>query len=179
MAFRKDKTTAAQTSANVAGSVVTALIEKGELKSVDEVAEAVTDIFSAVFEELSPIVEADNKVFEEAEKSDSGTSSGGGSKSSSRGRKTSGGRKGGSRGGSSSITLEDALSMELSGGAFEGETLGAVLKLSAEECDEDFDYGDGERNGRDYISWLASDKNKNEYTQRRARIIADDEGIDY
>jgi hypothetical protein len=95
-----------------------------------------------------------------------------------RSSKTGGSKRGGSKGGSS-ITLDDALDMELNYGAFEGEKLGDVLKLTSGECDEDYSYGDGERDGRDYVSWLASDKNQNEFVQRRARVIADEEGIDY
>ena len=57
--------------------------------------------------------------------------------------------------------------------------MGDVLGFSADDCDDDYGYGDGERDGRDYIKWLASDSNKNEFVQRRARIIADEEGIAY
>ena len=184
MAFVKDKTGSAQTAANASAVVVAAFADS--FKNFDAAVEAFNDLRTQVFEDLAAIVDADNEKFAEA---DGGSSNGSRSKSSnrsskgtsSRGGKTSrsngGSKRGGSKGGS--ISLDDALGMELNFGAFEGETLGDVLKLTADEAEDDYGYGDGERDGTDYISWLASDKNQNEYVQRRARIIADEEGIDY
>jgi hypothetical protein len=182
MAFVKDKTGSAQTAANASAVVVAAFADS--FKNFDAAIEAFNDLRKQVFDDLAGIVDADNAAFA-AE--DSGSSNGSSKSSnrsskgtSSRGSKThtnGGGKSRGSKGGT--ISLDDALGMELNFGAFEGETLGDVLKLNSDECDSDYSYGDGEREGTDYISWLASDKNQNEYVQRRARIIADDEGIGY
>lgn len=177
MAFRKDKTGAAQTAANAAATLVSAF----EFKSFDSAVEAYHTLRSEIFEDLGKVVDADNAVFEAAENS---SSNGSRSKSSdsgeARSRKTSGGGRSKSKSGKGGgITLDDALNMELNFGVFEGETLGDVLKLTAEQCDDDYSYGDGEREGSDYIKWLAGSSNKNEFVQRRARLIADDEGIEY
>lgn len=176
--FRKDKTGAAQTAANAAAQLVSAFA--GSFDAFGDAVEAYNELREDIFKDLAKTVDADNEMFAEAEKG------GGGSRSSSRRERTSKregktgsrGRKS-SGGGKSSISLDDALNMELNFGAFEGVTLGELLDKDAEECDEEFAYGDGERDGTDYLAWLASDKNKNEFVQRRARIIADEEGIDY
>jgi hypothetical protein len=183
MAFRKDKTGAAQTAANSAAVLVSAFADSFD--SFESAVEAYNELREATFEDLAAVVDADNEVFAAAEKgersngSSSRRSNGKASSSSSksRSRKTSGGSS--RKGGKSSITLDDALSLELNFGAFEGETLETVLGLDADTADDEYGYGDGERDGRDYIAWLASDKNKNEFVQRRARIIADEEGIEY
>jgi hypothetical protein len=174
--FRKDKTGSAQTAANAAAVLVAAFADSFE--NFGAAVEAYNDTRESIFEGLAVVVDADNELFASV------GSSNGSSKSSSRssGSSSSRGSKTGGKGkssGKSSISLDDALDMELNWGAFSGETLKAVLGFNAETCDEQFDYGDGERDGRDYISWLASDKNKNDFTQRRARLIADEEGIDY
>lgn len=90
--------------------------------------------------------------------------------------KTGGGRS--SKGGSS-VTLSDARNMELTWGAFQGLTLAALLEVDAETADDDYGYGDGERGGREYLSWLAGKGNNIEYVQRRARLVAEDEGIGF
>jgi hypothetical protein len=179
MAFRKDKTTAAQTAANVAGAVASAALTKGVVQHADEAAENAVVVFDALFERLGPVVEADNIVFAEAEGESAAKpakSGGNRSTSGSRTRKTSGG---GRKGGRGKVTLEDALSTELIYGAFEGVTLGNLVNISVDEAEESYGYGEGERDGRDYIAWLAGDTNENEYTQLRARLIADAEGIEY
>jgi hypothetical protein len=175
--FRKDKTTAAQTAANVAGQVTSALVAQGSLDNgADAAAEAVVHIFNELFAVMGPVVDADNALFAEVEAATPAPApkaSGGSKGSSSRGRKTGGGKGG-------DITLEDALNLELTGrGVFAGETLRDVLSLSTEQCDSDYGYGDGEKDGRDYIAYLATERNKNGYTRERARIIADAEGINY
>lgn len=181
MAFVKDKTGSAQTAANASAVVVAAFADS--FKNFDAAVEAFNDLRAQVFEDLAAIVDADNEKFAEADKGSSNGSSKSSNRSSkstsSRGSKTRSGGKSRSGGKGSGISLDDALGMELNFGAFEGETLGDVLKLTSDECEDDYGYGDGERDGSDYISWLASDKNQNEYVQRRARIIADEEGIDY
>lgn len=173
MAFVKDKTGSAQTAANASAVVVAAFADS--FKNFDAAVEAFNDLRQQVFEDLAAIVDADNEKFAAA---DSGTTAKPKrERSSSSSRKTGGGKSYGNK--KSGISLDDALTMTLNFGAFEGETLGDVLGLSADECDDDYGYGDGERDGRDYIKWLASDSNKNEFVQRRARIIADEEGIAY
>lgn len=174
MAFIKDKTGSAQTAANAAAVVVAAFA--GQFGSFKEAVEAYDDLRADIFGDLEQVVDADNTKF--AAEADGSTSTKAPREKKDRSSKTGGSKRGGSKGGSS-IDLESSLSMELNYGAFEGEKLGDVLKLTADECDEDYSYGDGERDGRDYISWLASDKNQNEFVQRRARVIADEEGIDY
>jgi hypothetical protein len=175
LTFQKDKTGAAQTAANAAATIVAAYSDN--FKSFSEVVEAYNDLRAELFSDLAEVVDADNKMFRDNDSGGAAKSERKSSSSSSRAKKTSGGgRKGGS---SSKVTLDDALDLVLNFGAFEGEKLGDILGYDAETCDEDYAYGDGERDGKDYISWLASDRNKNEYVQRRARLIADDEGIEY
>lgn len=174
MAFVKDKTGSAQTAANASATVIAAFAD--QFKTFDDAVEAFNSLRSEVFEDLAKIVDADNAVFAANDSGPAPKKSYGGTKSNG-GSSRSGKTRGGSGGGS--ISLGDALDMELNFGAFGGETLKTVLALSADEAEEDYGYGDGERSGRDYITWLASDKNKNEYVQKRARVIADDEGIDY
>lgn len=160
-----------QTAANDAASIVVAELTAGILSSQDEVDTRFTELVENIFADLDEVAKQDDAQYE-----------GSSDKPAKRGRKTGGGSKSKGRrsgGGKSSITLEDALAMELTSGVFEGETLGTVLDLSAEDADEDYGYADGERSGADYIAWLASDKNKNDYTQRRARIIAEAEGLDF
>ncbi|MES2156008.1 MAG: hypothetical protein V4510_12820 [bacterium] len=173
MAFQKDKTTAAQTAGNVAGNVAAAALTAGKL-DVDSAAEFVVDVFEALFTKLAPIVDADNANFlaQEGAAPASKTAKSGGERSYSKTRSSK-------TRGNSSVSLDDALGMELNFGAFGGETMGNVLALSADDADEQYGYGDGERSGRDYITWLATDKNKNDYVRTRARVIADSEGISY
>lgn len=181
MTFIKDQTGVAQTAANVAGGIVGSFVEM--FGSFDEAVEAFDTLRADLFKELAAVVDADNAKF--AAEDGKGASNGS-SKASARSSKTassggskprSGGSKGG--GGGSTLGIDDSLSMQLTWGAFEGETLAHVLALDAQQCDEDYNYGEGERNGRDYIAWLASDSNKIEFVQRRARVIADAEGLDY
>src|SRR3989304_3060222 len=93
--------------------------------------------------------------------------------SSGKGRKT-----GGKKGGGGKVTLEDALKMELKGGAFDGVSLGDLIEIDADRADADHGYGDGERDGRDYIAWLAYGSYENDYVKRRAVLVAEDAGIE-
>lgn len=175
MTFQKDKTTAAQTSANAAATVVGALVAEHGL-SVNDAAEATVTIFEALFDKLGPIVDADNANFLSQDSGSSRSSS----RSEKRSSKTSGGNRNKSKGGSAfKGDLDDALNLKLKFGAFEGETLGDVADLDADTCDNEFDYGDGERDGSDYIAWLSGSTNKNEYVRDAARLVAEDKGIDY
>ncbi len=175
MAFVKDKTGSAQTAANASAVVVAAFAE--QFPSFSAAVKAFHELRAEVFEDLAAIVDADNALFAA---NDTGAKPSGG-KTYEKKERTSKTRSASKSkgGGGGSITLDDALTMTLNYGAFEGETLADVLKLSADDCDDDYGYGDGERDGRDYIAWLASDRNKNDFVQRRARIIADEEGISY
>lgn len=177
MTFQKDKTGAAQTAANAAATVVAAFSDS--FKNFDAAVEAYNELRESIFTDLATIVDEDNEMFKANDTGGSKSSgsrreskTGGGSK-----RSSGGSRKGG--GSSSKVTLDDALDLVLNFGAFEGEKLGDILGFDADQCDDDYGYGDGERDGRDYIKWLAGRNNKNEYVQRRARLIADDEGIEY
>ena len=182
MAFIKDKTTAAQTSANVAGVVTSALIAKG-LVDLESAGDAVTGVFEALFERLGPVVDADNQKFAAEDNGGGGgkyAAKSSGSSSTPRSSKTGGGSKyKGKSGGSGKISDASARTLELSWGSFEGVELGTLLSISAEDAEKDFGYGDGERSGTDYLTWLASDGNKNEFVQSRARVILDAEGIEY
>jgi hypothetical protein len=120
---------------------------------------------------------------DEAAKADDAQYEGDGSdekSSSKRSGKTGGSKgKGSKNGKGGKLTLSAAKDMELNFGAFEGVTLGELVDIDTEKAEEDFDYGDGERDGRDYLSWLASDRNKNEFARARAQLVADDAGIEY
>jgi hypothetical protein len=162
-----------QTAANDASSIVVAELGVGLLETQEEVNARFKELTESIFADLDTIAAGDDAQYE-------GTDAKPARKSTASKRTSSKSKTGGSRSkGGKSISLSDALNMELTGGAFEGETLETVLNMDADQCDADFDYGDGERSGRDYITWLASDKNPNPYTQVRARVIADDENLDY
>jgi hypothetical protein len=176
MAFVKDKTGVGQTAANAAATVVAAFIETRVLDDFDSAVKVFADLRHELFEELAAIVDADNEAFAAQGGSDrpARKSSGGSAK---RTGKTGGRSHGG--GGKSSITLDDARTIELNFGAFKGVTLEDLLDITVDEADEEYGYGDGERSGKDYIAWLASDSNKNKFIQQRARLVADDAGIEY
>lgn len=181
MAFRKDKTGAAQTAANAAATLVSAFAESFD--DFDAAIAAYHDLRSDIFDDLGEVVDADNEVFAAAEKADGGSKSSGRSnkRSSGSGSKRNTRKTGGRRGGGSGFKgdLDDALNMKLKFGAFEGETLQTVLEADVDTCDDDYGYGDGERDGRDYISWLAGDSNENDFVRTAARLVADEEGIEY
>jgi hypothetical protein len=169
MAFRKDKTTAAQTAANVAGNVAAAALTVGAVER-EGVVELVLETFDALFSRMSPIVEEDNAGFAAAEAASPAPAA------SARSGKTGGGSRGN---GNRKPDLEFARTMTLKGGAFGGVTLEGLLDIDAETAEAEYGYGDGERGGREYLSWLASDKNTYDYTRERARLVADAEGVSY
>jgi hypothetical protein len=123
-----------------------------------------------IFEDLEKQAIVDDKAYED--KADAAPAKGKG-----RAAKTGGGNRGRSGGKSSTITVEDAMSLVMNSGVFEGETLEDISGFTAEYADENYGYGDGERSGLDYISWLASEKNKNDFTRARAEVVAKDLGI--
>lgn len=163
-----------QTASNNAATIVAAEVGAGLLQ--EDVDERFHQLVADIFEELEAAAKQDDEAYEGKGDSEKPARKSSSKSSSSRSKKTGGGSRSKSSG---KVTLEDALSMELSYGAFEGETLEAVLGFDADTCDSDYGYGDGERDGRDYIAWLASDKNKNDFTRRRAQLIAAEEDIDY
>ena len=131
------------------------------------------EVRDELFAWLDEKAKADDAAYETAVgSSDTGTTA-------KRASKTGGGSKGGKKGGFKAPTLKSALEMDLSFGAFEGVTLGELLEIDAETADRDYEYGDGERNGRDYLKWLASERNPNEYARARARLVADANDIEY
>jgi hypothetical protein len=170
MAFVKDKTGSAQTAANASATVVAAFADR--FNSIDEAVVAFNSLREQLFADLSAVVDADNAAFAAA---DNGSTPKAKSNGASRSAKTGGGSKGGGK----APALKDALSLDLSWGAFKGETLETILNLSVDECFDDYGYGDGEKSGRDYISWLAGSNNNNDFVGTRARVIADAEGISY
>ncbi len=173
MAFVKDKTGSAQTAANASATLVAAFAD--QFGNFDEAVDAYNTLRESLFEELGKVVDADNAAFAAADTgSKPAAKSNGGSRSNGGTKRSSGG---GSKRGGGSISLDDALGMEISWGAFEGETLGTILNLTAEQCDETYGYGEGERSGRDYMTWLASDSNAVDYVRNRAAVIAAAEGL--
>lgn len=88
--------------------------------------------------------------------------------------------KTGGRKSSKDISLDDAEAMVLNFGAFEGVSLGDLVDIDVDEAERDFHYGDGERDGADYLAgYLAGPKNHNKHVRDRARIVADDRGLEY
>jgi hypothetical protein len=157
-----------QTASNVAATVVAAELSAG-LK-LDEVTDRFHALRDETFEYLDALAKTDDEQYEStpAKKSSSKSTT-----------KSRGGSKSKGRSGGGSITLKDALSMEMNSGVFEGETLEDILEIDTDRADDDYGYGDGERDGKDYIRWLAGPTNKNDYTRRRAQLVADDAGIEY
>ncbi len=173
MTFQKDYTTVAQTAANAASVVTAALITAKVITDQDDASAYLSETQEALFDTLSAVVKSDNEMFK-AEDTGKSTKPAGQHKRSTGGR--SGGRK--SSGGGFPGSLKDALALELNSGAFEGVTIAKVLDLSAEEADDDYAYGDGDKSGADYIAWLASDMNKNTYTRAAAALVAEDADIE-
>lgn len=170
--YRKDKTGVAQTAANAAATLVSAFVDT--FGTFEEAVQAFNTLRDDMFEDLAKVVDADNALFASVENQTDSVSS----VSSVRSFKTGGG-KSASNG---KVSLDDAMSLQLNFGAFgnregTGLTLGQVLALSADEADK-YGYGDGERDGRDYITWLAGDRNKNRFVQARAAVIAAAEGLE-
>lgn len=86
-------------------------------------------------------------------------------------RPRSGGGGGGrsSGGGGSSITVETARDTVLNYGKFAGVKLGVVFDMDGDATSE-YGYGEGDKTGRDYVKWLAGNK-ENQFLQRRAKVL--------
>jgi len=152
--FRKDKTTAAQTSANVAGGVVTALITAGSplVTTLAEIDTALVKLTTAVLGVLGPIVDGDNALFASVEQADakSGT-----------GASTSAAKKGGE------AHPDDPGDIELRSGKFKGCTIREVFEMDAETAGAKYSHRAGE-GGDSYITWLSTAKNPNDFTRGKA-----------
>jgi len=162
MGFRKDKTTAAQTASNTAGVITAANIAATDGMTASAAAKYAVTVFEALFEVLSPVVDADNKLFAEQEEAAPAPKSSGGSKT-----KSSGGS--GRSGGGKKFTLDEALELELNSGKFKGQTLGDVYNMDADEAAE-YGHREGEA-GKSYVKWLTTEKNPNSYTRDAALAL--------
>jgi len=157
-----------QTAANDAASIVVAELTAGILEDQSGVDARFSELVESIFADLDEVAKQDDAAYE-----DSGTARTSKRASKTGARKGSGGKgKGGLK-----FSLEQALNMTMNSGVFEGETLGDILDIDVASAESDYDYGDGERDGSDYVAWLASDKNKNDYTRAAARVVADAEGL--
>lgn len=157
MAFRKDRTTAAQTAANVAGGIVSALVSAQDITAKDVEAKLVS-VFDAIFERLGPVVDADNLVFEAAEAAAPAKSTTSSSSSSS--SKPKGEKK---------FTLEEARDLVLARGVFKDLTMGEVYDMDAAEAGT-HGHREGEA-GATYVRWLSTEANKNGFTRAAAKAI--------
>jgi hypothetical protein len=162
MPFQKDKTGALQTATNAATNIVVAGLTSGAFKvDGDDFAESVfaevEDLTTRIFEPLAAQVDEDNEMFK---KNDSG----GGSRS---GGSRSGGGKGKGRSGGGSVETDG--SMEMSWGAFKGETIADIYEMSADEASE---YGYESGSGKKYVTWLSKNTD-NEYAAKRAKAFLD------
>lgn len=157
MAFRKDKTTAAQTAANGAATVTAALVTAGVIADTDTAMSFHDSLYDQTFAKLGSVVEGDNVVFAEAEAADPPKSSSRAGSGAARGR--AGDAKGGGKSGPK--VLDDPGSMEFIFGSFKGLTIAEVYELDEDQCAE-YGYpskGDP-KTGRDYIVWCS--KNQDE-----------------
>lgn len=160
MAFRKDVTTAAQTSANVAGEITSALIAAGAVKTATKAAEAAVEVYQALIAELRPVVEADNKVFEAAEAGES--KSGGSKKSYSKSKKSDDDEDG--------TNADDPGDVRLKGGKFKGCTIREVYEMDADEAGDTYGHREGEA-GSTYIDWLSTAQNPNKFTRDKSKAF--------
>lgn len=171
MAFIKDKATSANAAIMSSSDIVAALVTAGKVTTVAKAVEAAETLFDAFLVKAGEVVDADNEAFAAADTRGGGDdekparkSSGSSSKSS-----TSKGKGSSKR----AITAEDAATLELNSGPFKGLTMGEVMDLD-EEAAEEYEYDKG--TGADYIGWLATSRNPNDFTRARAKaLVAADE----
>jgi hypothetical protein len=138
-----------QSALKGAAEVIGALVNAKVIKTVDDARQGLFGLRDELFADLKAIADAEPKQ----------ESSSGGGRSNSRYSKTSDADK-----------LKDALSTAMRSGPFQGETMGAIFGFDQEQA-ESFKYTKG--TGRDYIAFLATERNPNEYTRRRAAAIVD------
>lgn len=162
MAYVTGKTNVLQSAIKAAAELTSAEVAAGITgPSQEEVQARFNQLRGPLFEELAAQVDADNALFAA---NDSGSSKGGGSKRSSGGKGSAGGGE---------PTLDEAKDMVLNFGAFKTVTLGEVLGLTAEQA-ADYGYGEGDKDGRAYITWLANNKDpKAGFAAKRAKVIID------
>lgn len=161
--FRKDKTGVAQTAANSASTVVSALITAGIVKTEAAAKKAFDTHYTNVYAELAQVVDEDNELFakldaEERKSAPRSTSNGGGQNR---------GRSSGS-GGGGTVSVDDALATVFNFGAFKDLTIGEVIDMDA-EATADYGYDKG---GKAYITWLAKSKD-NAFMAKRAKVVLD------
>lgn len=159
--FRKDETGVAQTAANSASTVISAMVTAGILDTEAKVKKAFEDHYTNVFATLSEVVQRDNEMFEklDAQEASKPRPSGGGGGWQ---KKSGGGRGGGD------LSVDDALATVFNFGAFKDLTIGEVLGMDS-EATTDYGY---EKGGRAYITWLAKSKD-NAYMAKRAKLVLD------
>lgn len=160
MAFRKDKTTAAQTAFNAGAAVAAGLAASGSITDADEALKVIRTVAAGIFGSdttLSTVVDGDNELFEKTEAaapakksySPSGTSTNSGPK----------------------VTLEDARATVFNFGKFKGQALGDVYDMPASKAQE-FGHGEGDKAGKTYVQWLAKTTDeKTGFMRRRAQVI--------
>ena len=169
MAFRKDRTTAAQTAANVAGNVTAALVSAGQVTTADAAAEAAVSVFTALFAQLSPVVDADNVIFAEQDSLEAA--------------KPRSAPRSGYRPSTPSAPQANgktkfkgdaaaARALDLTFGKFKGVTLGNLEVMPASEA-KDYGHGEGDKPGKTYLIWLSKNEN-NEYVAEAAQLILED-----
>jgi len=157
----------AQTAVNDAAQIVAAQIAAGSLDgNIDDILTAFDAVADHVFARLDAVKVRDDEAYE--------ANGGGEAKSAPRAKKTFSGKGKGK----AINSVEDALSMKLTWGAFKGVALGDLVEMDASTCDDDYGYGDGAKDGKDYVSWLAGSA-KFPDLRKAAQFVADEFGIDY
>ncbi len=156
--FRKDKTTSANTSIMTAGSVVSALIGAGVIKTVASAAKASEELFDAYFAKASPVVDEDNETFAAVEETEA--KGGGGKKTYSKSKKSDDDEDG--------TTAADPGDVRLKGGKFKGCTISEVYEMDSDEAGDTYGHRDGEA-GSTYIEWLATSQNPNKFTRDKSK----------
>lgn len=147
--FRKDRTTAAQTAANVAGEITVARIASGEFGSSEGIDAALVTTFQALFAELGPVVDADNALFEAVENAASANKS-------------------------VAVTTAPASGEPgdtvFAGGKFKGLTIKDVYEMSEAVAKDTYKHPYGA--GSTYVvNYVATDKNSNETTKVAAQAF--------
>ena len=155
--FRKDKTTGAQTALNVAGEVTAALVAAGKVTTVAKAVDALGELFAQGFDQVGPVVDADNEVFAAVD------AAGGGSKPKAEKKASS---KSDDDGPQFKGDADEAGEMAFKTGKFKTLTIAEVDALDKEDA-EAYDYSGS---GSDYLDFIGSDKNKNSYTRSAVTI---------
>lgn len=76
-------------------------------------------------------------------------------------------------GGGKVFTAEEAAAIDIRFGKFQGMTLGDIMALSGTDAAR-YGYGEGDRTGRQYIEWLAADKDgKGSFVSKAAKALVE------